>query len=366
MCSSAPVTSPPPISSDPAAILDSGALERHSDPVLAQYLSALDVRITAMTPKVADDGKQILRDAQSRLQRFPSLPPEKAWGLFRAGASERTRFLYAHWTEAFRLERLLALIEPAETLFGETTRRIKEAIDENVPGANALKSSLDTAKTTLAADPAAPPSRETELFLRMLLLETLEELHATYLTRFLARPELKTATLRTIRVGLLAFSLFLAPYVYAFFNRAPPVFALFPLWSALTAGLFGAFFSRLMSLQTNFGGGSLDVIKDAREWTYILSRGFVGICGALIVFFFLRLGLLEGSLVPNIERAGLPIPNPGLVSNPETGGAGLIVPPRDLCLLVVWCFLAGFSERLVPNVLATTEKTLNNAIGKGK
>jgi hypothetical protein len=44
----------------------------------------------------------------------------------------------------------------------------------------------------------------------------------------------------------------------------------------------------------------------------------------------------------------------------------IILPSQHLSLLIVWCFLAGFSERLVPNILASTEKTLSDAAQKGK
>jgi len=36
-----------------------------------------------------------------------------------------------------------------------------------------------------------------------------------------------------------------------------------------------------------------------------------------------------------------------------------VVPSKDLALLTVWCFLAGFSEILVPSILAGTERQLS-------
>jgi ABC-type maltose transport system permease subunit len=39
----------------------------------------------------------------------------------------------------------------------------------------------------------------------------------------------------------------------------------------------------------------------------------------------------------------------------------IVLPDRALALLVVWSFLAGFSERLVPHILTSTEKKLTAA-----
>jgi hypothetical protein len=37
-----------------------------------------------------------------------------------------------------------------------------------------------------------------------------------------------------------------------------------------------------------------------------------------------------------------------------------IEPSKDLALLAIWSFLAGFSERLVPTILANTEASFAN------
>ncbi len=38
-----------------------------------------------------------------------------------------------------------------------------------------------------------------------------------------------------------------------------------------------------------------------------------------------------------------------------------MVPGKDFALLIVWSFLAGFSEVLVPNLLQDTAKRVDNA-----
>jgi hypothetical protein len=57
--------------------------------------------------------------------------------------------------------------------------------------------------------------------------------------------------------------------------------------------------------------------------------------------------LLEGSLWPDLRLLGYD----------QLGNRGpAIVPNEHWCLLVIWCFLGGFSETLVPNILTRTEQ----------
>jgi hypothetical protein len=38
-----------------------------------------------------------------------------------------------------------------------------------------------------------------------------------------------------------------------------------------------------------------------------------------------------------------------------------VLPSQQLALLATWCFLAGFSERLVPSILSSTEQRFDTA-----
>jgi len=134
-----------------------------------------------------------------------------------------------------------------------------------------------------------------------------------------------------------------------------------PLYTALTAGLFGAFFSRLMYLQTDGAKLSMDELGSAREFSSIALRGCVGMCGALVVFFFLQSGIVQGSLFPDFDKIGLELGTVPLTEGDATNVLRSLLPKQDLALLVVWCFLAGFSERLVPSILSSTETTIGDA-----
>jgi len=94
-------------------------------------------------------------------------------------------------------------------------------------------------------------------------------------------------------------------------------------------------------------------------------RGCVGMTGAVIVSFFLQAGVLSGGLFPAFPSIGLQVTD--FPSSQQVGATTqdfarfhLILPDKDLALLIVWSFLAGFSERLVPTILQDTE----TAIGK--
>src|SRR5262249_28552538 len=91
----------------------------------------------------------------------------------------------------------------------------------------------------------------------------------------------------------------------------------------------------------------------------------VGAGAACILYFFLVSGLLAGSMFPKLGEEGTrPVPTaatPAVASerpatSPLASATGLTA--RDLALLVVWCFIAGFSEQLVPTLVTRTENRL--------
>jgi hypothetical protein len=151
--------------------------------------------------------------------------------------------------------------------------------------------------------------------------------------------------------------LVIVPYIIYFIHNAVSGaniddrwwWELLPLWTALTAGLFGAFFSRLIDIKNRSAEMSVDQAALQRKLPYTLFRAGVGVCGALVVYFFLRSEIFgSGSLVPNFDHVDIAL----------HGKMNVAAPSKDLALLTFWCFLAGFSEKLVPSIISGGEEKL--------
>ena len=84
--------------------------------------------------------------------------------------------------------------------------------------------------------------------------------------------------------------------------------------------------------------------------------------GAVVIYFFLLSGIIGGGLFPEFKKIAL---HQLSFYDPSDGDGAvalrLILPNAQLALLVVWSFLAGFSERLVPSILQTTEASLGES-----
>jgi hypothetical protein len=171
---------------------------------------------------------------------------------------------------------------------------------------------------------------------RPLLARIINDLQWRYTVNELKRQYAKVVTRKTGMVFVVALLLFAAAYLLHVFGMNPSGDQSSALSLAFTAGLFGASFSLLSSLKSRLDVAELDDLKIMRYYGAIMTRALIGSGGALIVYFFLRSGLLAGSAFPKLGRVSMHA-------------------SRDLALLVVWCFVAGFSEKLVPGLIGRTE-----------
>jgi hypothetical protein len=205
------------------------------------------------------------------------------------------------------------------------------------------------------------PKKSDDALLRLFSLRVLEALHTNLKKKYLGRPVRLQATNRILKCLLFAFCLLILPYIlFVFDDKDNPsrYWSLFPLYTALTAGLLGAFFSRLNSIQSQWANMNLDEVFLQREWSYTFLRAGVGVCGALLVYIFLRSGIAAGAVFPDFNQIKIELI---IVDTDGPNGMAFAMPSKDLALLTFWSFLAGFSETLVGNVLKSSEQQLSEA-----
>jgi hypothetical protein len=266
----------------------------------------------------------------------------------------------AEWDEAYRAERMIEMLLSGVQLRQEIAARLDELAFDNAAEAQRFRAQLDAiAKASSDNNTSAD-----DTVLRSLLLRIMERLHWHAKKRYLSRPIRKQATKNVLWCMLAAFLLAVLPYVAIWLDFNPnaplsPYWTLFALYTALVSGLLGAFFSRLLTIQRDWGNMSLDEVFLHREFSYSLLRAGVGVCGALIMFFFFKSGLISGSLFPDFSKVAMQ-----WIDVPDHS-MSFVVPSTDLALVTVWCFLAGFSESLVPSILTSTERQLTEGTNPG-
>jgi hypothetical protein len=263
------------------------------------------------------------------------------------------------WDETYKLERLIALLFNGAQLRQEVAHRLTELTDNNVPEATGFQHEYRAIAAASAHDGQAPAGDDGVL--RAFLLRAMEALQWAAKKKYLASPIRKEATKKILLGVFVAFVLLIIPYVLLSLNYLvsasddiSPLWSHLTLYTAVISGGLGAFFSRLIVLQRDWPNMALEEVCLHNEWSYALLRAGVGMCGALILYYFLVSGLIDGSVFPHIEKFGINL----MVVEPPGVHMAFATPSKDFALLTVWCFLAGFSELLVPGLLAKTERQL--------
>lgn len=154
---------------------------------------------------------------------------------------------------------------------------------------------------------------------------------------------------------------------------------LYYIFTAATSGILGAAFSQLTSIQSRVNSASLGQVRAMNQLGYIVARSVVGAGAGLIMFYLLQSGLLSGVFFPEFIHTvedmakyqhELVANNIEITKNTygvsqtieSTIGIGTLAKPGGgLSLLVVWCLLAGFSEKLIPGILNNKAKQATNS-----
>lgn len=263
------------------------------------------------------------------------------------------------WNEVHKAERLIALLLSGAHLRQEIRSRLQDLAAEKATGADRLRAEHET--LLKSGENGTAPADDNAL--RAFLLRVMELLHRIEKEKYLARPIRKQATRNLLLCVIGAFVLVVLPYVLLTIDfgheglKMSRWWSQFALYTALMSGLLGAFFSRLLMLQRDWSTMPLDEVFLHRDFFYTLLRAGFGMCAAFIVYFVLRAGVIDLAVFPKFDKLAIEfvqVPPPG-------AQMAFHFPSKDLALLTVLCFLAGFSEVLVPRLLANTERQVSDA-----
>jgi hypothetical protein len=303
------------------------------------------------------------------------------------------------WDSAYQIERLLVYIRPRSRLENETDRRVAETERQKLAGAGKYRAQLDKvnvgvavatefAEKAVAAKAALPPESSPETIAKLtteasaatarvdaiqeaadksrraILAAVLDDLQWFYQQRILKRQALEGSARRLLAFGFFSMTFVAVPFI-AFiivkltgWELIPRLIHNFPnygLFTAASFGLLGAFFSRLISFQfTN--DMTVEEAKNRYGLLSLAIRAGVGMCGAVIIYYMLGTELLGSTVKPNFEELAYKVrPVTTMLS---ADSFEVLLPSSSWCLLVIWSFLAGFSERLVPDTLSRGEGQL--------
>ena len=290
---------------------------RDADEMLKMELDNLKFRFGRFDEsKVASDVKKKLNDVFEK--------PDKTWG------------------DAYQIENQLAMLLTGDCLRREITVRLREARTRNATDADVLQTDYDA----LLKSNEKEGRTSFDDVLRYFLLEVLENINWQKELKYLRRKIGLQATRNTLSLAMVALVLVLWPH---FVYLPAYIWAHLSLYTALTCGLLGALFSRLINLQTSRSKLTLEELRNAQTFRYIILRACIGTCGALIVYFFLQSELVTSNVFPKFGNT--------------TNGAVSVSDGKNLALLIICSFIAGFSESLVPSVLSSTERQFGGAMG---
>jgi hypothetical protein len=248
----------------------------------------------------------------------------------------------------------------------EVERRVAEAADLGLPRAPIYKAHSETTRKDLEAATVgqantatvAEAQQKADEERRATLTAVLDDLQWSYQKKDQVRraagnsvrnmTTLGAASVVACALPFIAF-LFEKYFHRDYFLRLIDHFPNYGLYTAVSFGLLGAFFSRLISLNTD-GIRSVEDAENRYSFRWLMVRCSVGMCGAIVMYYLLSSGIV-GAAAPDLTKTGYS----EQTVQTMIGKGVVLIPSADWARLVLWSFVAGFSEKLVPNALARAE-----------
>jgi len=113
---------------------------------------------------------------------------------------------------------------------------------------------------------------------------------------------------------------------------------------AAFSGTIGACFSIMLTLNGTLKESSLEELKTISNPLYHIRRELIGFGAGIIAYFCIFSGIMgyvfSDDLLPVLDNK---------------------MAAKDLSLLIVWCFIAGFFEKFIPGILEKTTKQLEDS-----
>lgn len=253
------------------------------------------------------------------------------------------------WAAAYRAEQLIVRNLPTSELRAELARRAAGQAASDEPERQALAKSAEALLAAAEFDAAEARG----VLLRLISARQWDKTERTEIREL--------AALYRERLNLVCVGALVAFLLALFVN----IGALMPLgWThgvgggysglltGIAAGLFGASFSALVRSR-KVAAVSIEEMKAMASKSQIAARLMVGAGGAAIVYFFFETELIQGQAIPDLDNLVY-----ARIGGGTQGAAkpfGELIPNVDISLLMIWSFLAGFSESFVPRMLTEVE-----------
>ena len=293
------------------------------------------VGINSMWANIPKSAKEARQEQTSTIEKILADcdTPQTSWDL--------------QWCKANLLEQLIAPYLSVYQLKAEIARRLVEAENLKVSSAATFRAAFETLGRNEDQAPGYLP----------LYVTILDDLQWRYTKNRLDRRARLRAVSPILFHSVIFFVIAFAPFVLvlpidavarlgfgtlraAHPEMGPVLSCIQSLYLAVSFGLLGALFSRLSSLQSNFMTLDYDLLNNLFKPRVVWMRLVFGMIGSTILYFAILGGLFGGDIFPNRES---------LTTLSYTN------PDQQFAKLLVWSFLGGFSERLIPDFLQRTE-----------